>query len=117
MRPIRRSRSAGGLLAVAFLIAASGCGADPDDGLMSPPATDATDIADEPVATLPPPTVTSAAVAVSAPFDAMLQPSEDVPVQWLVPWDDGFLAAASDTRHSRSPTSCLPKSPPCSHPR
>jgi hypothetical protein len=36
--------------------------------------------------------VRSTAVAVSAPFDAMLGESEYVPVQWLVPWEDGFLA-------------------------
>jgi hypothetical protein len=101
MRSIRRSRSAVGLLAVAFLIAASGCGAEPTDQMGSPSATDATDIADEPSATWAPAvtdeparTVTSTAVAVSAPFDAMLEGSEYVPVRWLVPWDDGFLAVA-----------------------
>ena len=101
MRSIRRSRSAVGLLAVAFLIAASGCGAEPTDQMGSPSATDATDIADEPSATWAPAvtdeparTVTSTAVAVSAPFDAMLEDSEYVPVRWLVPWDDGFLAVA-----------------------
>lgn len=101
MGPIRRSRSARGLFAVAFLVAASGCGADPPDRLTSPPATDATDIADEPDATWAPAvtdalepasTMTSTAVAVSAPFDAMLEGSQSVPVRWLVPWDDGFLA-------------------------
>ncbi len=101
MRSIRRSRSAAGLFAVAFLIAASGCGAEPTDQMGSPSATDATDIADEPSATWAPAvtdeparTVTSTAVAVSAPFDAMLEESEYVPVRWLVPWDDGFLAVA-----------------------
>ena len=100
MRLIRRTRSAGGLLAVAFLVTASSCGADPPDRLMSPPAPDAT-VADEPGSTWAPTvtdaieqasTVTSTAVAVSAPFDAMLEESQQVPVQWLVPWDDGFLA-------------------------
>ena len=101
MRLIRRSRSAGGLLAVAFLVAASGCGADPPDRLTSPPAVDSADTTDEPDATWAPAvtdaivrasTVTSTAVAVNAPFDAMLEESQQIPVQWLVPWDDGFLA-------------------------
>jgi hypothetical protein len=85
------------------LIAVSACGADPADELVSPPAPDATDNSDEPSATTAPTstdtlepvrTETSTAVAVSAPFDAMLGESAYIPVQWLVPWDDGFLAAA-----------------------
>ena len=110
MRSIRRSRSTAGLLAIAFLIAASACGADPPDQLMSPVPTDATDVADEPdatdVADEPDATsapavnaapesaslVTSTAVAVSAPFGAIEEESQYSPVRWLVPWDDGFLA-------------------------
>jgi hypothetical protein len=103
MGSIRRTRCAAGVLAVAFLIAASSCGADPSDQSGSPPETDATDIADEPSATWAPVgtdspeperTVTSTAVTISAPFDAMLEETEYVPVQWLVPWDDGFLAVS-----------------------
>ena len=110
MRSIRRSRSTAGLLAVAFLVAASACGADPADQLVSPIPTDSTDVADEPdgtdVADEPDATwaptatdagepalvVTSTAVAVSAPFEAVTEASQYSPVQWLVPWDDGFLA-------------------------
>ncbi len=89
MRSIRRSRSVAGLLGVLCLIAASGCGTDPAEQVGSPPATDATDSAGEPSATATPPvsdsiepapTVRSTAVAVSAPFDAMLGESEYVPV-------------------------------------
>jgi hypothetical protein len=102
MRSIRRFRSAAGLFAVALLIAASGCGTETPDQPGSAPATDATDSTDAPSVTEAPPvtdsiesaqTMTSTAVAVSAPFDAMLEESEYVPVRWLVPWDDGFLAA------------------------
>ncbi len=101
MRSIRRSRSAAGLVGVLCLIAASGCGTDPAEQLGSPPATDATDSAGESSVTAVPPvsdsieraqTVASTAVAVSAPFDNLLGESEHVPVQWLVPWEDGFLA-------------------------
>jgi hypothetical protein len=116
MRSIRRSRSTAGLLAIAFLVAASACGADPPDQLTLPAPSDATDVADEPEATEEPdatdatdepdatwaPTVeaapeapslvTSTAVAVSAPFEAMVEASQYSPVRWLVPWDDGFLA-------------------------
>ena len=101
MRSIRRFRSAGGLLAAACLMAASACGSDSTDQLVSPPAPDAADLADEPAATWAPTAgvaepvrmVTSTPVAVSAPFGASMYESEFVPVQWLVPWDDGFLAA------------------------
>jgi hypothetical protein len=37
--------------------------------------------------------LTSTPVAVSAPLGGSSEESEYVPVQWLVPWDDGFLAA------------------------
>ena len=49
MRSIRRSRSTAGLLAVAFLVAASACGADSPDQLSPVPsdATDATDVTDD----------------------------------------------------------------------
>jgi len=101
MRSIRRSRSATGLLAIACLVAASACGADPPGQLVSPIPTDATDVADEPDATWAPAVdnapepaslVTSTAVAVSAPFGTIVEESQYIPVQWLVPWDDGFLA-------------------------
>lgn len=36
--------------------------------------------------------VQSAGVLVSAPFDATADDADFVPVQWLVPWGDGFLA-------------------------
>jgi hypothetical protein len=61
----------------------------------------ATDAADEPDSTWAPAVtdapepaqlVTSTPVDVAAPFDAMVEESEYIPVQWLVPWDGGFLA-------------------------
>lgn len=110
MRSIRRSRSAAGLLAVAFLVTASGCGADDTDQLSSPAPPETTDIADEPSATWAPTdnapfqsvrVVTSTPVEVSAPFDTPADEQGYVPVQWLVPWDDGFLAAG--TRYTPQP--------------
>ena len=102
MRSIRRSRAAVGVLTAAFLVAASGCGADRPDRLTSPPATDATEAISSPEATTPStaatdtleslPAVQPAAVAVNAPFGAPADDADFVPVQWLVPWDDGFLA-------------------------
>jgi hypothetical protein len=101
MRSIRRSHSTVGLLAVAFLVAASACGSDDTDQLVSPPAPDTTDIT-EPGSTWAPTdngpfetvrVVTSTPVVVSPPFDASVEGSGYVPVQWLVPWEDGFLAA------------------------
>jgi hypothetical protein len=110
MRSIRRSRSVAGLFAAAILIAASGCGSDDTGQQLSPAPTevteatespDATDAADEPDSTWAPAVtdapepaqlVTSTPVEVAAPFAAVLEDSEYVPVQWLVPWDGGFLA-------------------------
>jgi hypothetical protein len=72
--------------------------ADEPEATEEPDATDATD---EPDATWAPTVeaapeapslVTSTAVAVSAPFEAMVEASQYSPVRWLVPWDDGFLA-------------------------
>lgn len=112
MRSVRRSRSAAGLLAVVCLIAASGCGSDPPEPSGSPQETETTDTAGEPNVTAAPPgsdsidpapTVTSTAVAVSAPFDSLVGESEYVPVRWLVPWEDGFLAVG--VRH---PPQALP---------
>ena len=113
MRSIRRSRSTAGLLAIALLVAASACGSDPPDQQLLPVPTDATEDTDDsdvaeatddtdvPDATWAPavtPTrtsaslVTSTAVTVSVPFGDIVEESQYVPVQWLVPWGDGFLA-------------------------
>ena len=113
MRSIRRSRSVAGLFAAAILVVASGCGSEDTGQQLSPAATEATeateatdspvatDAADEPDSTWAPAVtdapepvklVTSTPVDVAAPFDAMVEGSEYVPVQWLVPWDGGFLA-------------------------
>lgn len=116
MPSIRRSRAAGGLLAAALLIAASGCGADGPEDLTLPPATDRADVTGptEPA----PPTTTpteevdsaptdspqmaeSAATPANAPFDTSMDDPDFVPVQWLVPWDDGFLAVG--VRHPPQP--------------
>ena len=105
MRSIRRSRSTAGLLAIACLVAASACGSDPPGQLVLPAPTDTTDVADEPDATWAPTVqaapepaslVTSTAVEVSAPFGTTEEESQYIPVQWLVPWDDGFLALGVD---------------------
>ena len=90
------------LIGFAALPLAVGCGADANEQLVSPAAPDTMDIADEPSAT-PTPTdsgsaesvrvVTSTPVDVSAPFGTSVEEPDYVPVQWLVPWDDGFLAA------------------------
>ena len=94
MRSARRSGGAAGLLAAALLVAASACGADSPDQTNSaeetqslPTTTPATTEAPEPA-----PVMASAAVTISAPFDAMVDESEYVSPRWLVPWDDGFLA-------------------------
>jgi hypothetical protein len=111
MRSIRRSRAAVGLLTAAFLVAASGCAADRPDRLVSSPATDTTEAISSPESTTPStaaadtlesaPVMQSAAVAVNAPFGASAVDTDFVPVQWLVPWDDGFLAVG--VRHAPQP--------------
>ena len=104
MRPIRRSRSAGALLAVGLLFAASACGADPPEPLQSQSTTGAVDITDESDTTSAPTTsapattdaqepastVQATPVRISAPFEQMSDAYGTV--NWLVPWDDGFLA-------------------------
>jgi len=101
MRSIRRSRAAGGFLAAALLVAVSGCGADESDPLSLPPTANEPDVADPPEATWSPTNeafgttqmLESAVVAATAPFAATMDDPDFVPVQWLLPWDDGFLAA------------------------
>jgi hypothetical protein len=102
MRSIRRSRAAAGLLAAAFLVAMSGCGPDRSDRLASAPAPHTTDITQPPETTQPPPATADAldsmpmlqsvAAPANAPFGDDAEGSVFVPVQWLVPWEDGFLA-------------------------
>ena len=108
MRSIRRSRAAVGLLAAASLVAASGCGADQPERLVSSPATQTTEAISTPETTSSPeattpstaatdtlessPAVDSAAVLVSPPFEATVEDADFVPVQWLEPWDGGYLA-------------------------
>jgi hypothetical protein len=91
MRSIRRSRSTAGLLAVAFLIAASGCGEEANDRTLSPAAPWGAEVPSEPVTT-----VTATAVEVNAPFQTLLSESDYIPMaEWLVPWEDGFLAVGA----------------------
>jgi hypothetical protein len=107
MRSIRRFRSALGLFAVAVLVAAAGCGSERTDQQGASATTRSADAADQPEATWAPTvndapepvaTVTATAVEVSGPFDALLDEDENAPmIQWLVPWDGGFLAVAVRT--------------------
>jgi hypothetical protein len=105
MHPIRRSRSTACLLAVAFLVAASGCGEESTDLTLPPAATWAPAVPPEPVAT-----VTATAVEVSAPYDALESGFGYNPMtQWLVPWEDGFLALGVRTEPQPLPDELAPE--------
>ena len=123
MRPIRRAGGVATLLACAVLITTSACGSSAD-------GPDSSDVLTEraPTSTLsdvPPLTVfsdqptttvvadegtltTSTGIEVSAPFGAEPEDPDFVAVQWLVPWDDGFLAMGVQS----SPIALPPELPP-----
>ena len=81
MHTIRRSHLTTGLLAAAFLSAAIGCGADRPSAVAIPWVAESAVMTGADAATI------------DAPFGGSDDP-DSIPVQWLVPWDEGFLAIA-----------------------
>ena len=106
MYRIQRTGGVAALL-VAAVLAASACGSsaeDADSSVVPADTAPASTVSDVPATTVIPdePTTTvvsddatsttSTGIEVPSPFGVAPEGADFVPVQWLVPWDDGFLA-------------------------
>jgi len=121
MHRIQRTGGVAALL-VAAVLATSACGssAEDPDSLAVPadtaPASTVSDVPatvvqDEPTTTVVADDATSTAstgIEMPSPFGAAPEDPDFVPVQWLVPWGDGFLAMGVRT----SPTALPEQLPP-----